>query len=96
MRGDWTIRPTGLTRREKHTGPKFAVECRNKDGTLRLRDEQGKHVPEPPFSILEGASENEIYDYYFAQNPNAGDSATQEQIRAWYAERNWYWRPKTW
>jgi len=92
---------------DEHARPKFVIECRKKDGTLLLRDADDKPVPQPPLSpagTLEW-TENEITDYFFRNAPKErktesdfghGETASMEVIAAWFAERNWYWRRKTW
>lgn len=84
--------------KEDHDAPKFTLECRDKSGALLLRDENDKPVLQPPNSPSGDLywTERELYDYWFEHNPDGGASVSQEAVRAWFAERNWYWRPKTW
>ena len=92
---------------DEHNRPKFVLECRNPDGTLLFKDAEGKEVPQPPYSpagTLEW-TENELCDYFFRNAPKEkktesaygyGETADMKTIAAWFAERHWYWRPKTW
>lgn len=90
----------------EHDAPKFVLECRNPDGTLLFRNAEGTEVPQPPMSpagTLEW-TENELCDYYFRHNPQGtgesvfgnGRTASMQEIAAWFATKNWYWRRKTW
>lgn len=65
----------------------YVVECRDPE-TGRL----DMNSPQPPF--IE-ASEDRLSRYFFAQNPTV-ESASWETMGRWYAERRWFWRPKTW
>lgn len=65
---------------------KYIVERRDADGNLDFRGKQ------PPF--IE-ATERQLFDYYFRHHPHK-QSASQEEIREWYAAQGWSYRPKTW
>lgn len=95
--------------KEEHNRPKFVLECRDKDGKLLFQDVNGKAVAWPPSGRGPNGdwTENELTDYFFAHvakdspllsesEHGHGSTASMENIAAWFAERNWYWRRKTW
>lgn len=65
----------------------YVVECRDPEtGRLDLKS------PQPPF--IEASSDALASHYYRAVS---GESpASWDVIGRWYAERRWFWRPKTW
>jgi hypothetical protein len=65
----------------------YVVEKRTADGRLDFSD------PQPPFTE---ATEQQLCDEYFRDQPPSLGAASQGAIGAWYAERGWYFRPKTW
>ena len=67
--------------------PTHIMEKRDKDGKLDFSE------PQPPFIYC---TNNQITDYYFKHCGHDRPSASQEEIRAWYAERGFVWRKVTW
>lgn len=65
----------------------YIMEKRNAWGMLDLSE------PQPPFLTC---TENQIFDHYFRSVDNGQPSATQDEVREWYAKQGFYWRPKTW
>ena len=68
---------------------RYIMERRFPDGTLDLRGQQ------PPFIEC---TEQQICSYFFDRDGKGPDGppASQEVIAAWYRERGWTWREKTW
>ena len=73
---------------------KYVMERRGADGVLDLKGAQ------PPFFEC---TADQISGYYFANGGPTevsafghGETASQEMIVAWYRERGWFWREKTW
>lgn len=63
----------------------YIMEKRHPDGKLDLSD------PQPPFLIC---TEQEVFDHFFRNNDV--ETATQEEVRAWYAAQGFSWRVKYW
>jgi hypothetical protein len=66
--------------------PVFILEKRKADGSLDFS------TPVPPFVY---GTQEDLFQHYFAKNPGV-EKASQEDIKAWYAGQNLFWRPKTW
>lgn len=64
---------------------KYIMEGRLKTGELDCKNE-------PPFLIC---TLDQIAKYYYKKNPGE-NSESWDVIKAWYTERGWYWREKTW
>lgn len=64
------------------------VERRNPEtGEVELDGEQ------PPFTE---ATVPQLIEYYLRSIPDDGPKyISSEEIRSWYAAKNWFWRPKT-
>jgi len=69
------------------TRQKYIMERRDADGVLDLRG------PQPPFIEC---TADQIWAHYFAQTPGGAPSVSQAEVVAWYRERGWSWRAKTW
>ena len=67
---------------------RYIVEARNEDGTLNLKAQQ------PPSNLL-NASEDDLFRPFFAAHP-AAQSASWDEVRAWYKEKGWTIRERYW
>ena len=67
----------------------YVVEKRHHDGRLDLSD------PQPPHEWIGGVKMQEIYDYWFNENPGE-PAVSQEEVRRDFAEKGWIIREKTW
>ena len=80
---------------KEDSSTKYVVEPRHDDGSLNVKHYNAKE----PKSFITGATENEIFDYFFANNkdnPKFQHSASQKDVTAWYKEQGLTIRKKTW
>jgi hypothetical protein len=75
---------------------KYVVEPRHDDGSLNVKRD---YNPNEPKSFITGATEDELFDYFFTNNkdnPKFQHSAGWKDIVEWYKEQGLTIREKTW
>lgn len=70
----------------------YVMEPRLPDGEL----DSNVNMVKFPKRFITGATEDQIFQYYFSQNPNTGSFATKEQVTEWYRGQGLVMRRKTW
>ena len=69
----------------------YVVEARLPDGSLNIKH----YDPDEPKSFITGATEDELFNYYFRFNKDK-ETASWGDMRQWYEGKALYIRGKNW